>query len=61
MHSGQHKPNLRCKKEGAKRIGRPAGNSESWDDDEKFQGRYAFEELEGEFQILGSAAAHDAV
>ena len=61
MHSAEHKPNLRCNKEGAKRIVRPAGNSEFWDDDEKCQGRYAFEELEGELQIVGSAAAHDAV
>ena len=28
-HNGQQKPNLRHKKEGVKRIGRSAGNSES--------------------------------
>ena len=47
-HNGQQKPNLRRKKEGAKRIGRPAGNSGSGDDDEKCLDRYTFEELEGE-------------
>ena len=44
-HSGQQKPNLRRNKEGVKRIGRPAG---SWEDDEKYPGKYRFEELEGE-------------
>ena len=28
-------------------IGRPAGNIESWNDDEKCRGWYTFEELEG--------------
>jgi len=43
---GQQRPNLGYKKEGAKQIGRPAGNSGLWDDDEKCQGMYIFEELE---------------
>jgi len=46
--SVQQKPNLRCKKEGVKQIGRPAGNSESCDDDKKCRVWYTFEELEGE-------------
>jgi len=36
-------------KEGAKRIGRPAGNSESWDDDEKCRGWYP--SVMGTYQI----------
>jgi len=38
VHNGKQKPNLRCKKEGAEEIGRPAGDSESWDEDEKCRG-----------------------
>jgi len=34
-HNGEHKLNLRHKKEGVERIVRRAGNSESWDDNEK--------------------------
>jgi len=37
-HNDQQKPNLKHKKEGVKRIGRPAGNIESWDDDVKCHG-----------------------
>jgi len=36
--NGQQKPNMWRKKEGVKRIGRPAENSESFDDDEKCRG-----------------------
>jgi len=44
MHNnGQHNPNLRCKKEGAKGFGRPTGNSGSRDNDEMYRGRYTFE------------------
>ena len=43
---GQYKPNVRRKKEGAKWIGRPAGNTVFWDDDEKYQKRQAFDELD---------------
>ena len=47
VYCGQQKPYLRHKKEGTKRIGRPAGNSESWDDSEKCRGWYTIEELWG--------------
>jgi len=38
-HSGQQRLNLRLKKEGAKRIGRPAGKDEGLDDDGTWHGR----------------------
>jgi len=40
---------------GFSRIERPAGNSESWDDDKSCRGWYTFEA--SEFQILGATMA----
>jgi len=47
---------MRRKKECAKRIGRPVGNSKSWDDDEKCGGYVHIRGAGGrEFHILGAA------
>jgi len=42
------KPNLRRKRRMVKWIGRPAGSSGSWGDDERYQEWYRYGEIEGE-------------
>jgi len=42
MHNGQQKPKLRRKRRGVKWMGRPAGSSGSWGDDERYHHWYRY-------------------